>query len=43
MTTSRIKHPAEADRIGPEFLAWQRYVMPITEYFCRQIAGRDSA
>lgn len=41
MTPSRIKNPDLAAQIDPGQLAWQRHVTPITEHYCRQIAGRD--
>lgn len=41
MTLSRIKNPALAAQLDETELAWQRYVMPITEHYCRQIARRD--
>lgn len=41
MDSSRIKDPALATRIDEGQLAWQRYVTPIIEHYCRQIAQRD--
>lgn len=41
MTTSRIKDASLAARIDAGQLAWQRYVTPLTEHYCRQVAGRD--
>lgn len=38
---SRIKDPVLATQIDAGQLAWQRYVTPITEFYCRQIAQRD--
>ena len=41
MVSSRIKNPDLAAQIDEGELAWHRYVAPITEHYCRQIAGRD--
>jgi len=41
MVSSRIKNPDLAAQIDEGELAWHRYVTPITEHYCRQIAGRD--
>lgn len=41
MSLSRIKNPALAAQITGGELAWLRYVMPITEHYCQQIAARD--
>lgn len=41
MPSSRIKNPALATQIEEEQISWQRYVTPITEHYCRQIASRD--
>jgi len=40
MAASRIKNPGLAAQIEGE-LTWLRYVSPITEHYCRQIAQRD--
>ena len=41
MPLSRIKNPELAAQIDEGHLAWHRYITPITEHFCRQIAQRD--
>jgi adenosylhomocysteinase len=41
MASSRIKNPDLAAQIDEGQLAWYRYVTPITEHYCRQIAQRD--
>jgi len=41
MESSRIKNPDLAAQIDEGELAWHRYVTPITEYYCRQIAQRN--
>jgi len=41
MVSSRIKNPDLAAQIDEGQLAWHRYVTPITEHYCRQIASRD--
>ena len=41
MIASRIKDPTLATQIDAGQLAWQRYVTPITEHYCRQIVRRD--
>jgi adenosylhomocysteinase len=41
MESSRIKNPDLAEQTDEGQLAWLRYVTPITEYYCRQIAQRD--
>jgi len=37
MVSSRIKNPDLAAQIDEGQLAWQRYITPITEHYCRQI------
>jgi adenosylhomocysteinase len=41
MTLSRIKDPGPGAQIEEAEIAWLRYVMPITEHYCRQINQRD--
>jgi len=41
MASSRIKNPDLAAQIDEGQLAWHRYITPITEHYCRQIAQRD--
>ncbi|MCL4303364.1 MAG: adenosylhomocysteinase [Anaerolineae bacterium] len=41
MTASRIKEPSLTAGIDESQLVWQRFVTPITESYCRQIAERD--
>jgi adenosylhomocysteinase len=41
MLASRIKNPDLAAQIDEGQIAWYRYVSPITEHYCRQIAQRD--
>jgi adenosylhomocysteinase len=41
LPSSRIKDPSLAASISDNEIAWLRYVTPITEHYCRQIAGRD--
>lgn len=41
MGSSRIKNLDLAAQIDEGQLAWYRYVSPITEHYCRQIAQRD--
>jgi len=41
MVSSRIKNPDLAAQIDEGQLAWHRYITPITEYYCRQIASRN--
>ena len=41
MVSSRIKNPDLAAQIDEGQLAWHRYITPITEHYCRQIAQRD--
>ena len=41
MVASRIKNPDLAAQIDEGQLARHRYVAPITEHYCRQIAQRD--
>jgi hypothetical protein len=41
MPASRIKDASLATGIDESQLAWQRYVSPITEAYCRQVAERD--
>jgi len=41
MLSSRIKNPDLAAQIDEGQLTWHRYIAPITEHYCRQIASRD--
>ena len=41
MAASGIKNPELAAQFDEGELVWLRYVSPITEYYCRQIAQRD--
>ncbi|UCC85815.1 MAG: adenosylhomocysteinase [Anaerolineales bacterium] len=41
MTSSRIKDPGLSAQVEEAELAWLRYIMPITEHYCRQISQRD--
>ena len=41
MEASRIKDPGLSAGIEESEIAWMRYVMPITEHYCRQISQRD--
>jgi adenosylhomocysteinase len=41
MKSSRIKDPSLSNRIEQGELAWFRYVTPITQHYCREMAGRD--
>jgi CO/xanthine dehydrogenase Mo-binding subunit len=41
MVSSRIKNPDLAAQIDKGQIAWYRYISPITEHYCRQIASRD--
>ncbi len=41
MVPSRIKNPDLAAKFDEGELAWHRYITPITEHYCRQIAQRD--
>ena len=41
MVSSRIKNPDLAAQIDEGQLVWHRYITPITEHYCRQIAQRD--
>jgi adenosylhomocysteinase len=41
MVPSRIKNPDLAAAIDEGALAWHRYITPITEHYCREIAQRD--
>jgi len=41
MVSSRIKNLDLAAQIDEGQLAWHRYITPITEQYCRQIAQRD--
>ena len=41
MVSSRIRNPDLAAEIGEGELGWHRYVTPITEHYCRQVAQRD--
>ena len=41
MVSSRIKNPDLARQIDEGQLAWHRYITPITEHYCGQIAQRD--
>jgi adenosylhomocysteinase len=41
MTSSRIKDPGLSAAIDEAEMAWLRYVMPITEHYCREISQRD--
>ena len=41
MVSSRIKNPDLAAQIDEGELAWYRYISPITDHYCRQIAQRD--
>ncbi len=41
MNASKVKDPTLAAQIDAGQLAWQRYVTPITEHYCCQVAQRD--
>jgi adenosylhomocysteinase len=41
MNSSRVKDPELSARIEEAEIAWLRYVMPITEHYCREISQRD--
>jgi len=41
MVSSRIKNPKLASQIDEGQINWLRYISPITEHYCRQIASRD--
>ena len=41
MPNSRIRNHALSAEIDEGQIAWQRYAMPITEHYCRQISQRD--
>jgi len=41
MVSSRIKNPDLAAQMDEGQIAWYRYISPITEHYCRQIASRD--
>lgn len=41
MNSSRVKDPGLSARIEEAEIAWLRYVMPITEQYCREISQRD--
>jgi adenosylhomocysteinase len=41
MASSRIKDPGLSAQIEEAEIAWLRYVMPITEHYCREISQRD--
>ncbi|MCL4562920.1 MAG: adenosylhomocysteinase [Chloroflexi bacterium] len=41
MERSRIKDPDLAAQVDEGQLAWHRYVTPITDHYCREIAQRD--
>lgn len=41
MTSSRVKDPALSAHVEEAEIAWLRYVMPITEHYCREISQRD--
>ena len=41
MNSSRVKDPGLSARIEEAEIAWLRYVMPITEHYCREISQRD--
>ena len=37
MTSSQVKDPGLSARLEEPEIAWLRYVMPITEHYCREI------
>jgi adenosylhomocysteinase len=41
MVSSKIKDPELAAQVDEGELAWYRYITPITEHYCQQIAQRD--
>ena len=41
MVSSRIKNKKLASQIDEGQIAWLRYISPITEHYCRQIASQD--
>ncbi len=41
MDDSRIKNPDLARQVDDGLIEWHRTISPITDYYCRQIAGRD--
>ena len=41
MNSSQVKDPGLSAQIPDAEIDWLRYVMPITEHYCREISQRD--
>jgi len=41
MVSSKIKNSKLIARINEGQLTWHRYITPITEHYCRQVASRN--